>query len=399
MKKFVSLILIMLSICMAQPFLIKDSGWIRTPSTNAGVGYGTLFYNLTGVRNSCFGEWAGASIDNDTDNTMIGYQAGFAVNSNFGTFVGSYAGYYASTGANNTFVGYEAGRGNATNTGNANTFIGYQSGKLITTGTTNVAMGFTAGAKLSTGAYNTYLGSSAGSAVTTGICNTIIGANSGSPTLTTGGQNVFIGYNAGNGYTTESGQFELRADYYANVRKLLTGNFADSSLTATGDVTIDGKLTMTVPDWKIHRNDSIALTSADVWQTIQFDTMIVAESTLGFHFNADSSKVVFEYPGIFAILGCVHTKWRGGNTQESIFIRGRINSVEKRCLQRSHTHEKQTNDANDFNIVGTVAVDTGDSLDIQIQVTDTDYKIMGNYDIFDFPVALSLNISYITEKP
>ena len=398
MKKIIGILfLLVITVGFAQPFSIRDRYNIITSATNIFLGQYAGAAVTTGTKNILLGSYAGYVLTTGYSNVYIGDNAGKSGSSGAAignVCIGTSAGEYMRTGQTNVFVGYNSGTYNTT--GTTNTFIGneagYGSNVSGLSGQCNVGSGGRVGKVLTTGSYNVFNGYDCGYSATTAIGNTFVGTSSGS-TTTTGKYNIAIGYDQDIVATTDSAVYVG----VTNGDPLIYGNMTVG--VANRGLTIDGLLTMTVPDWKIHRNDSIALTSADVWQTIQFDTMIVAESTLGFHFNADSSKVVFEYPGIFAILGCVHTKWRGGNTQESIFIRGRINSVEKRCLQRSHTHEKQTNDANDFNIVGTVAVDVGDSLDIQIQVTDTDYKLMGNYDIFDFPVALSLNISYITEKP
>jgi hypothetical protein len=114
-----------------------------------------------------------------------------------------------TTASNNTAVGYQAGYNN---TAVGNTFIGYQAGITVTSGTYNVALGAAAGPQLSTatGTGNIYLGSGAGASLTTGTYNTFVGpagqVNQGPGGLiTTGSKNTLLG-----GYNGNQGGLDIR---------------------------------------------------------------------------------------------------------------------------------------------------------------------------------------------
>ena len=81
-----------------------------------------------------------------------------------------------TTASNNTAVGYQAGYSNTT--GPSNTIMGYQAGYTNTTGSASVFLGYTAGINASGGS-NTFVGAESGYYVTSGTKNTIIGRYTG----------------------------------------------------------------------------------------------------------------------------------------------------------------------------------------------------------------------------
>ena len=158
----------------------------------------------------------GGSVSN---NTALGYQAGYSNTSGArNTFAGYGAGYSNTTGLANTFVGgpdatggYSAGYSNtsgsynvalgdgslaANTTANNNTAVGYQALYSNSTGTGLTAIGYGAG-YASSANNGTYLGWYSGFLVT-GAGNTLVGGASGYGTnnLTTGTYNVLVGYAA-----------------------------------------------------------------------------------------------------------------------------------------------------------------------------------------------------------
>ena len=110
-----------------------QSGFGSSGSTdgdyNVGLGYRSLAALTTGYNNLAVGTEAGVSLDQSFDNTMIGYRAGYTISgsgSSKNTFVGNQAGYASSSSTtNNTAIGYDAGYSGG---GDNNIFIGYQAG-------------------------------------------------------------------------------------------------------------------------------------------------------------------------------------------------------------------------------------------------------------------------------
>ena len=155
----------------------------------------------------------GGSVSN---NTALGYQAGYSNTSGVrNTFAGYGAGYSNTTGLANTFVGgpdatggYSAGYSNTS--GSYNVALGDGSLAANTTASYNTAVGYQAGYSNTTGGsnagFNTFLGGGAGYACT-GSSNTLVGANAG-VALTSGQGNLIIGGNlagaAGGAMTTGS---------------------------------------------------------------------------------------------------------------------------------------------------------------------------------------------------
>lgn len=80
------------------------------------------------TQNIYVGEGAGNANDaSGTDNTFVGYNAGFTNSSgDNNTYIGAGAGYSSTTGGTNTAIGFEAGYLNSIGTGNV--FIGHQAG-------------------------------------------------------------------------------------------------------------------------------------------------------------------------------------------------------------------------------------------------------------------------------
>jgi hypothetical protein len=205
----------------------------NTGSNNTAVGYRAGYSNTTGTI-SAFGRLAGyantigagntfigqtSAADNSTGsyNTSLGHQAlRFNTTANNTTAVGYQALYSQTTGGSeNTALGYRAGYNNTgqtllavgsgaaynNTTGADNTAVGdYRPLYSNTTGSYNVAIGRQALQANTTASYNTAVGYQAGYSISTGSYSTFIGRNAG--TNTTGGENTFVGSSAGNLVTT-----------------------------------------------------------------------------------------------------------------------------------------------------------------------------------------------------
>ena len=167
-----------------------------------------------------------ATFQSGTQNTAVGYQAGYSnLTGTNNTFNGYQAGFY-STGAYNTFIGTGAGNGvSGSATGTTNVCIGVQTGYALTTGSLNVIIGsngtgasYGAGFALSTGSSNVLLGVDAGGTTTTGSTNTFLGRYAGYA-VTTGSYNSILGaYTGASAPISVTGSnFVVLSDGQANI--------------------------------------------------------------------------------------------------------------------------------------------------------------------------------------
>jgi hypothetical protein len=175
---------------------------VNTSGTNNfGGGYGALFKNTTGGYNTAVGGQdvgglpvlysnvsgnyntgvgAGALATNTaSNNTAVGYQAGYS-NTTGGGFiaVGYQAAYANTTGNFNIAIGQNALQTNTT--GAYNVAVGYQALYGVNNATgQNVGVGWATGYSLNSGTNNTFIGHSAGYYVSSGSKNSILGNYSG----------------------------------------------------------------------------------------------------------------------------------------------------------------------------------------------------------------------------
>jgi len=163
------------------------------------IGYDALGGLTSGASNTVVGYLAGDALTTGYENTVLGKNAlgadvgggrsvaiGFnaletqtgVTGHQFNTSVGAYSGRYVSTGTENTFIGY---------------YAGYGASGTPTTGSYNTVVGSSAGGALEgAGADNTLIGRAAGSTITTGTSNVIIGS-SAAPSSATGTNQIAIG--------------------------------------------------------------------------------------------------------------------------------------------------------------------------------------------------------------
>jgi hypothetical protein len=146
-----------------------------TASNNTAVGFQAGYSNTTGSV-TAFGSRAGASFTTAIYVTAIG---GYALEN--------------ATGSSNTAVGFYAGQ--ATTTGVENAMFGTGAMQSNTTGSYNAAIGRSALFDNTTGSFNTAVGYDAAQNITTGNDNTCLGYRSGT-SITTGVGNIMLGYNA-----------------------------------------------------------------------------------------------------------------------------------------------------------------------------------------------------------
>ncbi|MEP1033341.1 tail fiber domain-containing protein [Ekhidna sp.] len=185
MKK---LILTLISTCISMALFAQTNA--SYPTASAGNGD-------SGMQNTSVGIAAGNSLSIvSTNNTLIGFNAGFNTFGSSNTFVGSFSGQSNTTGAGNAFFGISSGRYHTT--GKWNTFIGNGAGQFSTSGTHNTFLGTGTGANNGTGGGNTYTGAYAGYQAT-GSYNTFFGGYAGENN--SADANTFIGHTAGRNNT------------------------------------------------------------------------------------------------------------------------------------------------------------------------------------------------------
>lgn len=249
---------------------------------------GENIINITGLRNIAVGIQAGNSLGStDSDNSFLGYQAGYTcgntTTASRNVFIGTYAGYtWDSSTGQNVFIGYKAGEKGQY--GIQNVFIGSFSGDAVLTSTANANtfVGDQTGTDLTTGYSNVFIGTQVGENVTTGNTNTLLGSLAGS-TFTTGTGNIFIGYTAGYYQTTSKSNTllidnQIRASAAVELtNSLVVGTMASTTanqifrlnanvgiLTSTFGANSDGVLAIangTVP--AAHVDNEIQLYSVD----------------------------------------------------------------------------------------------------------------------------------------
>ena len=162
-----------------------------TGSSNTAIGEKALQNNTTGGSNTAIGSGALQNITNSNYNTAVGFQTLYnATSFSDGNTAVGYQSLYNTTGTENTAIGYQAGYLNSG--GSFNIFVGYNAGQANTGGTGNVFMGLGAGQHNTTGNFNTYVGYASGGLTTTNVANTFYGYGSGSGS--NGDNNSFVGY-------------------------------------------------------------------------------------------------------------------------------------------------------------------------------------------------------------
>ena len=171
-------------------------------STQYHIG-GARVLSAAGTNNIFAGAGAGA-VNQGSDNTFVGFNAGNAntTNVNFpaneNAFFGSHAGESNTSGIRNSFFGAFAGRFNTT--GNDNSIFGDRAG-VLNNGSANAIFGTGAGFD-NTGSINSFFGRNAGNLNTSGSNNSFFGGLAGNNN-TTGSNNSFVGENSGLSNTAE----------------------------------------------------------------------------------------------------------------------------------------------------------------------------------------------------
>ena len=167
----------------------------------------SLSNNDAGTDNTVFGFMAGAALESDAvENTLMGDYAGTAVTTgDYNTAFGKNALMSETVGRDATAFGYAAlaNQASGSTVSSNNVGVGINTGSYNETGTKNTYVGANAGrgANGNSNSNNVAVGETALLSITTGTRNTSIGRGSGDG-LTTANRTVIIGDSAGSGVMT-----------------------------------------------------------------------------------------------------------------------------------------------------------------------------------------------------
>ena len=166
-------------------------------ATNTAVGASALAVTTgSSSGNTGVGAAALAALTSGTLNTALGWNAmALATTATNNVALGENTLFY-NNGSANTAVGFQALQGTGGNTYSNNTAVGYQAGYSQTTAAGSVCIGYKAGYADATSGYSVYVGENCGLAAT-GVANTFIGESSGSA-VTSGYRNTILGRYNGN---------------------------------------------------------------------------------------------------------------------------------------------------------------------------------------------------------
>lgn len=142
----------------------RSSNNNRTADNNIALGFEALQYNESGAANIAIGRqsMSGRAGENPKHNVVIGYTAGVRMGNgaDFNIILGTSAGGENTTGSRSVSIGCRAGMGVVGQSTSNNVLIGYQAGIAINTGANdNVLIGYQAGDSITTGANNIIIGS------------------------------------------------------------------------------------------------------------------------------------------------------------------------------------------------------------------------------------------------
>ena len=359
----------------------SQSIWSNTTNTAAVIEDGA-----TG--NIILGENAGNTITTADGNIFIGDSAGQKCNGNYNIMIGPNAGRNQninSISGGNIFIGSSSGGGGSavTLSEEGNVCVGIGAGGLLEGNAgQNILIGQVAGATIEDADRNVIIGYGAGNGGgATDEENVYIGASAGAGS--TGSDNVFLGDSAG---FNEDVSDKLYIDNTGTSTPLIYGDFANDFLRFYADsVYIPGAIA------QFHRIDSIDVSTAGSWVTVEFDSLIANESTYGYRFNADSTGFYTSFAGDTRVQGCGHWLWGGAdNTDVKVYLRVLINNVEARCLQANDSREAKTSDDGVLPFVGTINHTANQEIKLQYQVSNIGMDFEGSA-VFDNPVAFSIN--------
>ena len=132
-------------------------GYNTTGNCNTAVGYECLRSNISAEFNTGLGHYALYSNTVGRNNVAVGTGALSQADTSYNTALGS-GSFYMTLGGKNTGMGYQAGYGAFNGTDSNNTVLGYQAGLLLSSGSGNVLVGFKAGDNITTASNDIIIG-------------------------------------------------------------------------------------------------------------------------------------------------------------------------------------------------------------------------------------------------
>jgi hypothetical protein len=277
--------------------IVVSGGAVTTVTlVSAGTGFKDTTTVLTAPAASIGGTGSGFTVPVSTlaaasNNTAVGYQAGYSNTTGGITAVGDRAAYSNTTGNTNVAVGgtdSPSGWGAAlqsNTTGNRNTAVGTASLNANTTGLYNTAVGALALRLATTASSNTAIGHSALGQGTTGSNNTALG-DSALISNTTASYNTAVGYRAG--YSNTTSQQNTAVGYQALYSVLpATISVSAGALTNGVEYTITGLGTV---NWT-----SIGAASATVGVKFTYNNVTITGSGGSVTQNVNANNVAIGY--------------------------------------------------------------------------------------------------------
>jgi hypothetical protein len=162
--------------------------------------------------NTAVGYQAGYTNTTNPQNTFVGYQSGYSSTGGYNTAIGHLSGYAITTGEANTAIGRLVMSSGAGVTGSANTAVGNNTLPVLTSGASNSSLGDGALLSNTTGSNNTALGATALRSNLSASNNTAVGYQAGY-TSTVSANSVVLGYQAG--FTNTQGSSNTLLGYQA----------------------------------------------------------------------------------------------------------------------------------------------------------------------------------------
>lgn len=155
--------------------------------------------------------------------------------------------------------------------------------------------------------------------------------------------------------------------------------------------------------WKSHRVANLTFALANTWTDVPWDTKVADECLPGIGFlnegGPGENTAILVVDGIRDILycgGCVRPLWTGTpGTRVIVASRIVISSDagdtwrEARCLQSVTERQAQANEVGTQHYLGSVLVDDGTWIKLQVRVGNTSMQLAG-WPTFDNPVSASM---------
>jgi len=160
--------------------------------------------------------------------------------------------------------------------------------------------------------------------------------------------------------------------------------------------------------WKSHRTTSFVPAAIDTWTDIPWDLLAEEETTPAVGFRVvdgdpptedNTTMVVHGFSGLINVEGFYRPKWNGAPAEAAtVAVRvvrsydGGVTWAEARCLQSMSHRERQEANLDTDHYAGTLYAEDGTQIKVQVRVSNLNLSLEPPANIFDSPVAASLNM-------